>query len=314
MCTAVSLKTEDLYFGRTLDNEYSYFEEITIAPRNFVFNFRHIKPFKTHYAIIGMAYNKDGFPLYYDAANEIGLCIAGLNFVGNAEYNEPVDNAQNVAQFELIPYLLGKCANVIEAERELKSINITNTAFSDELPSAQLHWIIADKDNCIILEVTKSGTHIYENPVGVLTNNPTFPEHMTRLNDYMYLSPKNPKNSFSDKVSLSSYSKGMGAMGLPGDLSSMSRFVRAAFTRCNSVCEGDETSSVAQFFRVIGTVEQTRGVNKTDEGYEISIYTSCINAQKGIYYYKTYDGLSVNSVDINKENLEGSEIISYPIK
>ncbi len=314
MCTAVSLKTEDLYFGRTLDNEYSYFEEITIAPRNFVFDFRHIEPLKSHYAIIGMAYNKDGFPLYYDAANEKGLCIAGLNFVGNAKYNDPVQGAENVAQFELIPYILGRCANVNEAERELKSINITNTAFSEELPSARLHWIIADRKRCITLELTKTGTHIYENPVGVLANNPTFPEHLQRLNDYMYLSVENPKNSFSDKVKLSSYSKGMGAIGLPGDLSSTSRFIRAAFTSCNSVCEGDEKSSVAQFFRVIGTVEQTRGVNKTEAGYEISIYTSCINAQKGIYYYKTYDAWEIKSVDMKKENLDSSELISYPIK
>lgn len=105
----------------------------------------------------------------------------------------------------------------------------------------------------------------------------------------------------------------MGAIGLPGDFSSSSRFVRAAFVKANSVCTGDETSKVNQFFRVIGTVEPTRGVCVTDAGYNISIYTSCCNARKGIYYYKTYDNLSINSVDMHRENLDGEKLIKYPI-
>ncbi|MBO5321437.1 MAG: choloylglycine hydrolase [Clostridia bacterium] len=314
MCTAIGLKTHDFYFGRTLDNEFSFGEEITVTPRNFPFRFRFTGEMKSHYAIIGMAYNKDGFPLYFDAINEKGLCIAGLNFVGNAYYKNCTHEALNIAQFEFIPYILGRCATVSEAEIELKKINITNTPFSAELPVAQLHWLIADKENCITLEVTKKGTNIYDNPVGVLTNNPTFPEQIGRLNDYMHLSNKPPNNTFAPSLELEVYSKGMGGMGLPGDLSSQSRFVRAAFTRCNSVCENHEISSVSQFFKVLGTVEQTRGVNKTEDGYEITIYTSCCNAQKGIYYYKTYDGFSIKSVDMNKENLDGCELIKYPVK
>ncbi len=312
MCTAISLKTEDLYFGRTLDNEYSYNEEITITPRNFPFEFKNGEFLKNHYAVIGMAFNKDNFPLYYDAINEKGLCIAGLNFVGNAYYRDMEEGKINVAQFELIPYILGKCASVKEAEEIIKSLNITNIPFSTELPVAELHWLIADKDRTVTLEATKEGINLYENPVGVLSNNPSFPMQMQRLNDYMHLSPENPKNTFKE-VDLGCYSKGMGAIGLPGDLSSTSRFVRAAFTRCNSVCQKDEASSVHQFFRCIGTVEQTRGVNKTHEGYEISIYTSCCNAQKGIYYYKTYNNSQITSVNMNRENLDGNTLIKYPL-
>lgn len=314
MCTAIGLKTHDFYFGRTLDNEFSFGEEITVTPRNFPFRFRFTGEIKNHYAIIGMALVRDGFPLYFDGMNEKGLCIAGLNFVGNAYYGGCTHEALNIAQFEFIPYMLGKCATVSEAEREIEKINITNTPFSAELPVAQLHWLIADKEKCITLEITKRGMSVYENPVGVLTNNPTFPEQMQRLNDYMHLSNTPPKNTFAPSLELEVYSKGMGAMGLPGDLSSQSRFVRAAFTRCNSVCENDEISSVSQFFRVLGTVEQTRGVNKTEVGHEITIYTSCCNANKGIYYYKTYDGFSIKSVDMNKENLDGCKLIKYPIK
>ena len=314
MCTAIGFKTQDFYFGRTLDNEFSFGEEVTITPRNFPFRFRFTKEMKSHYAIIGMALVVNNFPLYFDGMNEKGLCIAGLNFVGNAHFENCDHDALNIAQFEFIPYILGKCATVKEAEKEIEKINITNTPFNDELGVAELHWIIADKDDCITLEITKSGKFVYENPVGVLTNNPTFPEQLGRLNDFMHLSNEPPKNTFAKGLDLECYSKGMGAMGLPGDLSSTSRFVRVAFNKCNSVCETDEKSSVTQFFHVLGSVEQTRGANKTDDGYEITIYTSCCNATNGIYYYKTYDGFSIKSVDMNKENLNGCELIKHPVK
>ena len=313
MCTAISLKQDDLYFGRTLDNEFSYFEEVTVTPRNFNFNFRNGEVLKNHYAIIGMAYNKGDFPLYYDAVNEKGLCMAGLNFVGNACYRKPRENKVNVAQFELIPYILGKCSKVSEAEEIIRNLNITDIPFSDDLPLAELHWIIADKERTVTLESTKNGINLYENPVGVLANNPEFPIHLEKLNDYRHLSAENVKNTFGSGFDLKQYSKGMGAIGLPGDFSSSSRFVRAAFVKANSVYMEDEVSKVNQFFRVIGTVEPTRGVCGTDAGYNISIYTSCCNAQKGIYYYKTYDNLSITAVDMNKENLDGEKLIKYPI-
>ena len=110
MCTAATYQTKDFYFGRNLDYERSYGESVVIMPRNRPLPLRHGAALKTHYAMIGMAHMQDGFPLYYDAVNEKGLCIAGLNFVGNAVYHPPVAERENVAQFELIPWLLGRCA------------------------------------------------------------------------------------------------------------------------------------------------------------------------------------------------------------
>mgnify|MGYP004554242531 FL=1 len=237
MCTAATYKTKDFYFGRTLDYEYSYKEEVTITPRNYEFKFRNVNNLTSHYAIIGMAFISDDYPLYYDAVNEEGLAIAGLNFVGNAYYNERQLNKENIAQFELIPYLLGSCSSVKEVKKLLEKINITNEAFSEELPLAQLHWIISDKEDCITLESVKEGLKIYDNTVGVLTNNPTFDKQLFNLNNYSALSPKNKENTFNDKLNFDSYSRGLGALGLPGDLSSMSRFVRVAFVKMNSLSE-----------------------------------------------------------------------------
>lgn len=312
MCTAATYKTDDFYFGRTLDYEFSYGDEIVVTPRNFPVNFRAMGVMEKHYAMIGMAHVAENFPLYYDAVNEKGLGMAGLNFVGNAHYFDAEQGKDNVAQFELILWVLGQCASVKEARELLGRINILNTPFNDRMPCAQLHWIIADKDEAITLESVNEGIRIYDNPVGVLTNNPPFDEQMFNLNNYMHLSAKNPENTFSDKLTLKCYSRGMGALGLPGDLSSQSRFVRVAFVKMNSISGNSEAESVSQFFHILGSVDQQRGCCDLGDGkYELTIYTSCCNADKGIYYYTTYENHQISAVDMHKENLDGNSLARY---
>lgn len=312
MCTAATYKTDDFYFGRTLDYEFSYGDEIVVTPRNFPLNFRTMGVMEKHYAMIGMAHVAEDFPLYYDAVNEKGLGMAGLNFVGNAHYFDAEQGKDNVAQFELILWVLGQCASVKEARELLGRINILNTPFNDRMPCAQLHWIIADKDEAITLESVNEGIRIYDNPVGVLTNNPPFDEQMFNLNNYMHLSAKNPENTFSDKLTLKCYSRGMGALGLPGDLSSQSRFVRVAFVKMNSISGNSEAESVSQFFHILGSVDQQRGCCDLGDGkYELTIYTSCCNADKGIYYYTTYENHQISAVDMHKENLDGNSLARY---
>ena len=196
MCTAVTYNTKDHYFGRNLDLEYSYKESVTITPRNYEFKFRKVSNIKNHHAIIGMAYVIDDYPLYYDAINEKGLGIAGLNFPNNAYYREEQINKYNIAPFEFIPYILSKCSNIDEVKDLLKDINIVNINYSDELVASPLHWIISDRDTSITVESVKEGIKVYDNPVGVLTNNPTFDVHMLNLNNYMYLSTEPPINNF----------------------------------------------------------------------------------------------------------------------
>lgn len=314
MCTAATYQTKDFYFGRTLDYEFSYGEEIVVMPRRFPLTFRHMGKSDHHYAIIGMAHVAGGEPLYYDAINEMGLGMAGLNFVGNAVYRKPVSDRDNVASFEFITWILGQCATLAEARQALQKLNITDTFFSEQLPTSGLHWLIASREGAVTVESTADGLHIYDNPVGILTNNPPFPQQMFHLNNYMHLSPKSPQNLFSDKLSLQTYSRGMGALGLPGDLSSQSRFVRAAFTKMNSLSGESEAESVSQFFHILGSVAQQRGCCELDDGkYEITIYTSCCNADKGIYYYTTYENPQITAVDMHHEDLDNSALARYPM-
>lgn len=313
MCTAVTYLTKDHYFGRTLDLEYSYEENVTVTPRNYPFTFRTKGKMETHYAMIGMATVVDDYPLYYEAANEHGLAIAGLNFPQNAHYFPQAEGKDNIAPFELIPWILGQCKNLEQTRELLKRINLCNIAFSEAFPLSPLHWIIADRSGAITVESVADGLKIYENPVGVLTNNPPFDYHMTHLCDYMNLTHEPPKNQFGN-VNLLPYSRGMGAMGLPGDLSSASRFVRAAFVKLNSLSSEGEKQSISQFFHILGAVDQQRGCVKMPDGrYEITQYTSCINTDKGTYYYTTYENHCICAVDMHACDLEEGKLFRYPL-
>ena len=314
MCTAVTYVTRDHYFGRNLDLEYSYQETVTITPRNFPFHFRLIPTIAHHYAMIGMATVVDGYPLYYEATNEKGLSMAGLTFPGNATYLPPAPGQKNVTPFELVPYLLGRCATVKEAKEHLHTINLVNLPFSEALPLSPLHWLISDRECSITVEPMADGLRIFDNPVGVLTNNPPFDFHLNNLSNYLNVSIDPAINRFSEQFPIKPYSNGMGGIGLPGDYSSASRFVKAAFVKLNSRCGESEEESVSQFFHILSSVAMPRGcVRVRPEEYEITRYSCCCNTDKGIYYYNTYDHLQITGIDLHRENLDGTAVISYPL-
>lgn len=314
MCTAISLKTKDHYFGRNFDLDISYGENVVITPRNFPFNFRKVPPSNRHYALIGIATLREGYPLYYDATNEKGLSIAGLNFPESAQYMPISAEKDNVAPFELIPYVLSKCATISEVKALLENMNLAEIHFSSDLPLSPLHWIIADRESSIVVESVSTGLKVYDNPTGVLTNDPPFDMQMMSLRNYMNLSNQPPENRFSQKLNLKPYSYGMGAMGLPGDFSSNSRFIKAVFTSSNSLCGNSEAESVSQFFHLLRSVEMPMGsINLGENRYETTRYSSCCNTSKGIYYYTTYSNSTVNAVDMHKEQLDCDKPIIYPL-
>lgn len=315
MCTALTLNTNQHYFGRNLDLEFSYHETVAITPRNYPLIFRHLPAQNRHYAMIGMAYIQENYPLYYEATNEMGLSMAGLNFPDNAYYFPLKENKDNVAPFELVPWILGQCKNLGEAQECLKNLNICNTQFSDSLPLSPLHWIISDGEGSLTLESMADGLHIHRNTPGILTNNPPFDFQITNLANYMALSPSQPENQLRNLMPLPHFSRGMGGLGLPGDLSSPSRFVRTAFFKANSICSGDESASVSQFFHILDSVAHVRGSVEVNPGnYEITVYSSCCNVDEGIYYYKTYENSQISAVHLHQEDMEATELISHPLQ
>lgn len=287
MCTAINFTSKDHYFGRNLDLEYTYDESVTITPRNYPFKFRSMGEMNHHYAMIGMAYVVDGYPLYYDATNEKGVSIAGLRFAGNAHYPAVAEGKDNVSPFEFIPWILSQCSNLQEVKKLLDRVNLAAIPFSEELPLTPLHWMISYGEDSLVVESMADGLHVYDNPVGVMTNNPPFPVQLWNLEN--------------TKV-------------IPADLESPSRFVRAAHVLKNSVCSASEEESVGQFFHILTAVEQQRGCNRMENGlYEITAYSSCCNADRGIYYYVTYGNRQITAVDMQREDLDSDRVISYAL-
>lgn len=314
MCTAVTYRTRDHYFGRNLDYEFHYHEEVTVTPRNFPLSFRLEKPMNSHYAMIGMAMVEDDYPLYYEATNEAGLSMAGLNFPGNAVYRNVQDGMVNITPFEFIPWILGQCTCISEVRLCLQNLNLVNVHFSREFPLSPLHWMISDKECSIVVEPLNDGIQVYDNPVGVLTNNPPFEYHMHNLKNYLNLTREEPVNRFAPYMDITPYSRGMGAFGLPGDLSSSSRFVKAAFTKLNSISKEDEASSVCQFFHILSSVAQQEGCVRVGDGFEKTIYSCCCNTDKGIYYYTTYENSHVTAVHLHHCDLDDHTLFRYPMR
>ncbi len=315
MCTALTLHTGDHYFGRNLDLEYSYHETVTVTPRNYPFGFRKMPALERHYAMIGMAYVQDDYPLYYEAVNEHGLAMAGLNFPGNAVYRPEDPEKDNITPFEFIPWIVGQCATVQEARQKLARLNLWDSPYSAALPLSPLHWMISDKAESIVVEAVADGLKIYDNPVGVMTNNPPFDFMQHYLVTFRELSPHLSENRLAPALELPVYCQGFGARGLPGDWSSPSRFVRAVFAKMNAMCGEGEMESVSQFFHLLGAVEMPRGCVRLQEGVsDVTIYSCCCNQDKGIYYYTTYDNRRISAVEMHHEDLEGRALSVFQLK
>ena len=321
MCTSIALLHGSGYFGRNLDLEYSFGEQVVIMPRLFPLHFHRLPSLTRHFSMIGMANVAEGYPLYAEAVNEKGLYMAGLNFPGNACYEADVpEGFDAAAPYELIPWILGTCETLAQAREKLARFRPLAVPFSIShpapaaLPLAPLHWHLADPTGALVMEATKDGVFLYDDPVGVLTNNPPFPFHQMNLNRYQGLSPLPAENRFSTDVSLQSFGQGCGAIGLPGDASPTSRYVKAAFHKLNSPEGKTEEERVSQFFHILDSVSMVRGSVITPEGRcDITTYSCCVSAEKGIYYYKTCENSRISAVRLFGENLGTQDLKLFPL-
>ncbi|MBQ4091528.1 MAG: choloylglycine hydrolase [Clostridia bacterium] len=323
MCTAVVFGRENRFFGRNLDLEVGFGESVIVTPRRYDLAFRYMPNMKRHAALIGTGIIMEGYPLYFEATNEQGLSMAGLNFVGNCHYSKmALDMCDNVCQFELIPHILGRCSSVFEARRLINKINLVKEPFCEELALPELHWIISDEKDCIVLEITEEGTRVFNDPYSVLTNNPPFEYHLNNICNYQSLSASDPAACFGKQLSFSRYSRGMGAIGLPGDWSSASRFVRAAFVRANAIGggnveneengerEGALPRGVLQLFHILSSVAMPYGCVAVGEKYEYTRYTSCCDVRTGEYYFKRYFDPCIRKVAMKDFDLDREELYS----
>ena len=314
MCTSIAWRRGSSYFGRTLDLECSYGEQVVVTPRGYPIQLRNGGEVRTRWGLIGMGLVVQDHPFYYEACNEQGLAIAGLNFPESAVYLPPQEGKTNLAVFELIPWLLGQASTVAEARGLLAEVNLTDQAFSSQMPLSPLHFMVSDRRESLVAEPTAEGLKLYDNPCDVMTNEPPFSTQLWNLRQYRRLSPANGPTDFTDRYPLPDFAVGMGAFGLPGDASSPSRFVRAAYHLANSRCEDTDAANVSQFFHVLDSVSMVKGATLTSTGKDdITVYTCCMDLDKGIYYYTTYDNHQITALRMDHADLDGDKLTVYPL-
>ena len=311
MCTVISFVRDTLYFGRNMDIDYDFGYKIAVTPRDYLLKTKESGTLLRHYAMIGGAAVADDYPLYAEACNEKGLCMAGLNFPFNALYKENAEKGKkSLAPYELIPYVLATCADLEEARSLLENTEITDKPFRRDLPLVPLHWIVSDKSGSIVFEQTKSGAKVYDDPLCVLTNNPPFPFHTENVRQYERLSSKN----FYARVDESMFCEGMGAIGLPGDMSSYSRFVKAEYCLRNAVCGNDPREKIAQTFRMLESVAMPRGSVVTQNGREdVTTYSCVIDAERKAYFFRTYDGFACGRAVMTEKLASGESLAVYDV-
>ena len=315
MCTCIHLTNKSKsYFGRNLDLDYDLNQSVLVTPRNFTIKFKKENAIEKHFAFIGAGVVINNFPLYADAINEKGLGIATLNFRNSAIYYKEDKAKKNYAPYELIPLLLATCKNIKEVKRLLETINIIDIDFNKETPNQPSHYMISDTKESIVLETTKDGMKIYDNPYGVLTNNPPFPYQEYNVQNYLHLTNLEISNKLLPKSEFIPYSFGLDAYSLPGDYSSTSRFIKALFVKNYTQLDEDERENVLGFLNVLSQVSMPKGSVKTPKGYEYTRYSTCYDQREGRMYYKTYENPNISVVNMHEEYMNAKEIIVLPFQ
>ena len=317
MCTGLALETKDglHLFGRNMDIEYSFNQSIIFIPRNFkCVNKSNKKELITKYAVLGMGTIFDDYPTFADGMNEKGLGCAGLNFPVYVSYSkEDIEGKTNIPVYNFLLWVLANFSSVEEVKEALKNANIVDIPISENIPNTTLHWMISDiTGKSIVVEQTKEKLNVFDNNIGVLTNSPTFDWHVANLNQYVGLRYNQvPEFKLGDQ-SLTALGQGTGLVGLPGDFTPASRFIRVAFLRDAMIKNDKDSIDLIEFFQILNNVAMVRGSTRTvEEKSDLTQYTSCMCLEKGIYYYNTYENNQINAIDMNKENLDGNEIKTY---
>ena len=266
MCTCLSLRGDHLYFARNMDLDCDFARTAVRAPRAFPLAGR-----RRHYAVAGVAQVREGIPYFAEGLNERGLYVAGLYFP------DAVYAAKGMAPHVFMTSALALCASASEAARLLTNTDISGEGVDG--PAPPLHWMLADRKRTLVVERRAEGLFVHENAFGVLTNSPPFPFHADNMRQYMGLSASSPACGWHP---LTPFGVGFGGIGLPGDGSPASRFVRAAFLRANA-----KGASLFDVFGILRSLAFPAGLARTERGEERTLYSSVADADDGIFYYAT---------------------------
>lgn len=316
MCTGIRFTDDsgNLYFGRNLDWDSDFGQSVYVTQRGFSHPKFQDGKITSKHAAVGAAICVDGFPLYFDVGNEVGLACGGLNFPGYAKYadgnNVPAGKTA-VPSYEFPLWVVSQFQTVDEVKAALEDIAITDTPFSEQFQASLLHWLIGDGEKSIVVEYMEDGMHVYDNDLDVLANQPTFPYHHENVRSYLNVSPEYPGKVVWERDDIKPYGGGSLMRGLPGDFYSPSRFVRVAYFNAHYPVQQGEQANVTRLFKTLHGVMQIEGASKMESGhFEISTYTGGYSQATKSYYYSKYDDFKIHKYPIEEIGFDGGKAVA----
>ncbi len=319
-CTGIRIKPRDgsLIVARTLEFGANLQSNVIVIPRGTesvgtASADKTGRRWKSKYGIVGA--NMFNLPAILDGLNEKGLAIGIFYFPGYAKYQEiKKDDADKaIAPWELPLYLLGNCADVDQAVQAVRTVYVGNVFQKDIGEVPPCHYIVTDaRGQCVVLEYVKGELKIHDNPLGVVTNAPTFDWHMTNLSNYVNLTANNVPSADVAGMKIRSFGQGSGMLGLPGDFTPPSRFVRAvAFSRA-ALPVATARDGVLQAFHILNQFDIPKGSARgMEDGKVVADYTqwtSVSDLTNHRYYFRTFDNSRIRMVDLKKMDLDAKKI------
>lgn len=324
-CTGIKLVAKDgsIVHGRTLEFGVNVDISSAVVPRGY--SFKGTTPngqglvYTSKYGVVGaIAF---GDPALMDGLNEKGLAVGTFYFPTFAEYSQitPENQSKALSPVEFPNWMLTQFATIDEVKAGLKDVVIAPTITKGwGSTPAPFHYIVFDKSgNCLVIEPIKGKLVTYENKLGTFTNSPTFDWHMTNLRNFINLTPFNVKPVTLNGVTLEPFGEGSGMVGIPGDFTPPSRFVRAAIFSTTAIPSENANEAIFQLFHILNQFdipvgiarEKVGGVTYTDQ----TLMTCGRDPQSLKYYFRTYNDQAIKMVDLNQFDLNAKAIMSLEL-
>jgi choloylglycine hydrolase len=331
-CTSFVLDSADggKVYGRTMEFGLDLASQIIIVPRKLAITGTGPSgaaasglPWTTKYAVAGA--NGLGLPIVIDGVNEAGLA-GGLLYLPNvAVYQDvaPNDAKTSIASYELLLYTLTSFATVAEARAGIEKIKVNRSPQPVFKMPVPVHMTLHDATGAsIVVEYVEGVLHIHDNPTSIMTNAPTFDWHITNLNNYLGLSVTDPAPRKIGGIELAPPSTGTGMLGIPGDMSSPSRFVRAFLYAHAAPQEKTSDQAVLTAFHLLNNFDIAPGTIRTEAGskagggvaaIETTEWMAVSDLKKLRFYIRTYDGYDTQMVDLKAAKVNAPVIVFVPL-
>ena len=322
-CTGITLKSKDgmTVAARTIEWAESVMNNLyVVVPRNQ--ELQSLTPsgmdgvrFKSKYGFVGLAVEQKEFMV--EGVNEKGLSAGLFYFPNYGKYQpfDPMEKDKSLADFQVVSYVLAKCSSINDVKRELEKVRIINI----DPRSSTVHWRFTEPSGRqVVLEIVDEVMHFYENPLGVLTNSPGIEWHWTNLNNYINLQPGNaPEHSFGP-LAMKSFGHGSGMLGLPGDFTPPSRFVRAAFFQLTAPQQPNAEGCVFQAFHLLNNFDIPAGTELPMGKASVDLpsatqFTVATDTGDRMIYYRTMYNSTIRCIDLKAIDFSQVKYQSYPL-